>query len=373
MTGGAASGADRAGTRTARVITASNRAAAGVYADRGGPVIVEWLRARGYQVADPVVVPDGDPVTAALRAAVADQVGVVVTTGGTGINPTDRTPEATRAVLDYEIPGLADAVRRAGLPGVPTAVLSRGLAGVAGRTLVVNLPGSVGGVRDGLGVLAGVLDHAVDQLHGGDHRPGGHAHDHRPAAGPGTAVQQHDHGPETAVQGAAVQGAAVQEAAGPETAGPETAGPETAEPPVRPEVLRADVGTEPLSAAEHAQLVSDRAAGAVVTFEGVVRDHDGGRTVRELEYVGHPSAGDIVAEVAAEVAAKHDGVRALAVSHRLGVLAIGDVALACAVSAAHRREAFAACADLVDEVKRRLPVWKRQVFADGAEEWVNCP
>jgi molybdenum cofactor synthesis domain-containing protein len=152
------------------VIVASNRAAAGAYRDRSGPVIVDWLRDRGYTVDPPSVVPDGDPVAAALRDAVADQVDVVITTGGTGISPTDRTPEATRSVLDYEVPGLADAIRRAGLPAVPTSMLSRGVAGVAGRTLVVNLPGSTGGVRDGLGVLDGVLEHAVDQLRGGDHR-----------------------------------------------------------------------------------------------------------------------------------------------------------------------------------------------------------
>src|SRR5690349_17736644 len=152
------------------VVTASNRAAAGVYADRGGPVIVEWLRGRGFDTPDPVVVADGGPVGEALRAAVADGVDVVITTGGTGISPTDATPEVTRGVLDYEVPGLADAIRAAGAPAVPTAVLSRGLAGVAGRTLVVNLPGSTGGVRDGLGVLDGVLEHAVDQLRGGDHR-----------------------------------------------------------------------------------------------------------------------------------------------------------------------------------------------------------
>jgi molybdenum cofactor synthesis domain-containing protein len=156
--------------RTARVVTASNRASSGVYADRGGPLIVDWLREHGYESPDPVVVPDGEPVAEALRAAVADRVQVVVTTGGTGIAPTDATPEATRSVLDYEIPGLADAVRAAGADKVPTSVLSRGVAGVAGRTLVVNLPGSPGGVRDGLGVLDGVLDHAVDQIHGGDHQ-----------------------------------------------------------------------------------------------------------------------------------------------------------------------------------------------------------
>ena len=155
---------------TARVITASNRAAAGVYPDTSGPVIVEWLCERGFDTPDATVVPDGEPVGDALRDAIAARVDVVITTGGTGISPTDATPEITRSLLDYEIPGLADAIRAAGAPTVPTAVLSRGLSGVAGRTLVINLPGSTGGVRDGLTVLADVLQHAVDQLHGGDHR-----------------------------------------------------------------------------------------------------------------------------------------------------------------------------------------------------------
>ena len=134
----------------------------------------------------------------------------------------------------------------------------------------------------------------------------------------------------------------------------------------------ARVVDEPLSVAEHEDAVADKAAGAVVSFSGVVRDHDGGRSVTELEYVGHPSAPELIAEIAAEFAARPD-VQSVAVSHRVGLLAIGDVALACAVSAAHRGQAFAACAELVDEVKARLPIWKRQVFTDGAEEWVACP
>ncbi|MDX2648221.1 molybdenum cofactor biosynthesis protein B [Streptomyces sp. NPDC001902] len=157
----------------ALAITASNRAAAGVYEDRGGPLIVAGLRDMGFTVDGPRVVPDGEPVGSALREAVAGGYDVVVTTGGTGISPTDRTPEVTRAVLDYEVPGVAEAIRAAGREKVPTAALSRGVCGVAGRTLVVNLPGSTGGVKDGLAVLAPILVHAVEQIHGGDHPTSG--------------------------------------------------------------------------------------------------------------------------------------------------------------------------------------------------------
>ncbi|NJP30529.1 MogA/MoaB family molybdenum cofactor biosynthesis protein [Micromonospora thermarum] len=153
----------------ARVVVASNRASAGVYADTSGPLLAAGLRELGCEVDEPVVVPDGDPVGAALRAAAADGVDVVVTSGGTGINPSDRTPEVTRALLDHEIPGIAEAIRAYSRDRVPTAVLSRGVAGVLGRTLVVNLPGSTGGARDGLAVLGPILAHAVDQIRGGDH------------------------------------------------------------------------------------------------------------------------------------------------------------------------------------------------------------
>jgi molybdenum cofactor synthesis domain-containing protein len=152
-----------------RVIVASNRAAAGVYQDRSGPILVAGLRDLGCDVDDPVVVPDGEPVDQAIRAALADGVDAIVTSGGTGITSTDRTPEMTRRVLDYEVPGIAEALRAVSRDAVPTSVLSRGLAGVAGRTLIVNLPGSAGGSRDGLAVLGPILAHAVDQIRGGDH------------------------------------------------------------------------------------------------------------------------------------------------------------------------------------------------------------
>ena len=158
-----------AGAR-AVVVTASNRASAGVYEDRSGQALADGLRALGFAVEGPHVRPDDvAQLTDVLRTAVADGADVVLTTGGTGLSPTDVTPEATRTVLEREAPGIAEAVRRYGAEKVPTSVLSRGVAGTAGRTLIVNLPGSTGGVRDGLAVLAPLLPHVVSQLRGGDH------------------------------------------------------------------------------------------------------------------------------------------------------------------------------------------------------------
>jgi molybdenum cofactor synthesis domain-containing protein len=154
----------------AAVVVASNRAAAGVYADTTGPLIVEALLADGWQVGEPVVVPDGEAVGAAISAAIGSGARAVLTTGGTGLTPTDLTPEVTRALIEREVPGIAEAIRAHGVSkGVATAALSRGVAGTLGQALVVNLPGSRGGVKDGLAVVVPLLRHAVEQIVGSDH------------------------------------------------------------------------------------------------------------------------------------------------------------------------------------------------------------
>lgn len=157
--------------RTAAVVIASTRAAAGTYEDECGPAIVRWLYDHEFAVTDAVVVPDGDAVGAAIGAALEARPTVLITSGGTGLSPDDATPEQTAPYLTRSLPGIMEAVRRAGSDAVPTAVLSRGLAGTAGSTFIINLPGSPGGVRDGLAVLSPLIYHICSQLKGhDDHR-----------------------------------------------------------------------------------------------------------------------------------------------------------------------------------------------------------
>lgn len=154
------------GPRKAGVVIASTRAAAGIYEDKSGPVILDWLAEHGFDTFPAMVVPDGEPVGAALRALLSQEPAVVITSGGTGLSPTDRTPEMTVPLLDREIPGIMEGIRRAGADKTPLAMLSRGHAGAAGKTFIINLPGSPKGVMDGLSVLDPVIAHLCDQLEG---------------------------------------------------------------------------------------------------------------------------------------------------------------------------------------------------------------
>lgn len=319
--------------RRAVVITASNRASRGEYEDVSGGLLARGLEGAGWAV-DRVVVSDGDAVGAAARDACARaEVRLVLSTGGTGITPTDQTPEQLSPLIDQELPGVMERFRAASVAAHPAAALSRGVAGVHDhRVLVVALPGSPDAATVGLDVLLSVLDHAMQQLDGGDHPRHAHAEDSR---------TEHTH------------------------AAPGREG-------LEPAVVHATVEEQRLTVAVRAaieSLVDARRAGAVVTFNGVVRERDRDRPVTLLEYSAHPRASAELTRVADQVAAAH-GVR-IAVQHALGSLRVGECAVFAAVAAAHRAEGFAALSELVERLKAEVPIWKHQHYADGSTEWLG--
>ncbi len=314
----------------AAVITCSDSVAAGTAVDASGPLAADLLVQLGHAVSGVRAVADDEAaIRGAVEDALADGALIVVLTGGTGASPRDVTPDALRAMGLRELPGLGEAIRAASRDRVPTADLSRALGGVLGAAVVLALPGSPGGVRDGLAAVGGLLAHAAAMA-------GGEGH-----GAPQPTLRSH------AVDSNHFS-VGIDYTAG--------------------ELVR----DAPIAEADVADVVSADAAGAVITFAGVVRDHDRGRAVVALRYEGHPDAGRVLAEVVAEARVR-PGVLGAAALHRVGELAVGDLAFVAAVSAAHRREAFEACAWLVDEAKARLPIWKHQRFADGTSEWVNCP
>lgn len=345
--------------RRAVLVVSSTRAAAGTYQDTAGPAGAQLLRAAGLECPDPIVVADGEPLRREmhrqLRELPEDQrPDLLVTSGGTGMMPDDRTPEITAELLDLQLPGVVHALWAEGRQHVRTAVLSRGLAGVSGRTLVVNLPGSRGGVRDGMAVIIPLLEHILHQL-GGD-RDSGHSEREasRAQAAPAAAGQLAD------LPVAPAEGVF-------QPSGSQGDHPADLEPSV---IVDSWVTDQPLDPVGVRALVFARTVGAVIGFSGIVRDHDGGRDVASLDYTAHPQTADALRAACREIADAHPGLR-IAAAHRIGHLSVGDSAMEVAVGASHRRIAFQACDELVDRIKAVVPIWKEQHLRGGGSQWVN--
>ena len=299
------------------VLTVSDRSAGGSRPDGSGPRVEQMVTAGGGAVVARGVVPDDrDRIEAELRAwADGGTVDVVLTTGGTGLAPRDVTPEATRAVIDREVPGLAEAMRAAGCRSTPFAALSRQVTGFRGCTVIVNLPGSPAAATEGLQVVMPVLAHAV------------------------------------ALARAPVTGVA---------------------PRARPlPVVVTGLSESPLDVAALVAPIRSLECGAVVAFEGTTRATTAGRSVLRLEYEAHDErARAQLKALAEEVAARHSLVGVVAV-HRTGAVPPGQPAVGVAAAAPHRAEAFAAAASLIDRLKAEVAIWKKEVWAGGGSNWVG--
>ena len=343
----------------ARVIApviVSTRAAEGIYEDASANIITQYGTEAGFIVRPPVIIPDGKAVLAVLTELLTQvEPAVIITSGGTGLSPDDMTPEFTAPLLDKEIPGIMEAIREYGRTKTPFAALSRGLAGISGQTAVINLPGSPKAVQDGMEVLSTLLPHLCDQVTG---KRSGHPAPTQPRQ---HFTSQPSAGrPPMPAESDRVYGDDVQPGGNAQVAYKDEPGT----------VVHASVNDTAIDPAQAEAEVSSEYYGAVVSFSGIVRNHDGGKDVDKLSYSHHPTAEDLVLTLAQQVAERHPRTR-LWISHRIGELAIGDYALVASAASAHRAEAFAACLDLVETIKYQLPIWKEQFFSDGNVEWVG--
>lgn len=338
-------------TTPVHVITVSDRCSAGIREDLSGPLAVTMLNEAGYDTTL-TLIPDGiESVERAIKSAVDLGARAVITTGGTGPTARDLTPEGTLKVLDRHMPGISEGIRRAGESSTKYSVISRGLCGIIDATehhqscIVVNLPGSQGGVKDGITYLRPLLDHLLDQIDVAGSLPEPRAEKTQES----TTSCGCSHTPASADSDT------------------------TAKPLDLASQSASGIRHEPLELQTLVDAVTGPQMGAVIHFVGQVRDHDPEvtGTVSGLSYSAHPDADRIVKECVAKAVANVKEPVHIAAVHRVGDLAVGEAALIVCAASAHRKPAFDACTQAVEEIKHNAPIWKKQHTADGESEWVG--